>query len=92
VLVLGLMVVAGNRLAVSAGVALCGLFAMFHGHAHASEATGGVYAYIIGFSIATAFIHVTGIGIGKVISQNRLARFAVGEAVTAAGAYILAGL
>lgn len=92
VLALGLMVVAGGLLPVAAGVALCGLFALFHGHAHASEAAGGVYAYIAGFSIATALIHVTGIGIGKVISRSFAARVAVGGAVTAAGAFLLAGL
>lgn len=92
VLVLGLMVVAGGRMPVTAGVALCGLFAMFHGHAHAGEATGTVLAYIAGFSLSTAAIHLAGIGIGRAVSRQTLARYAVGGLVTAAGAFILAGL
>lgn len=92
VLALGLMVVAGGRLTVTAGIALCGLFAMFHGHAHASEATGTVFAYIAGFAMSTAAIHLAGIGIGRIVSRQAFARYAVGGLVTAAGAYILAGL
>lgn len=92
VLALGLMVVAGGHMPVAAGIALCGLFALFHGQAHASEAAGAVLAYIAGFSVSTALIHGAGIGIGRAISQSALARFAIGGAVSAAGAAILAGL
>ncbi|MGX5845246.1 HupE/UreJ family protein [Mesorhizobium sp. ArgA1] len=92
VLVLGLMVVAGGYLTIISGVALCSLFALFHGHAHASEATGAVISYIAGFSAATALIHVAGIGVGMAIAKRPFARLAVGGAVMAAGAFILSGI
>jgi urease accessory protein len=49
-----------------AAMALCGFFAVFHGFAHGaempSEATGLTYA--VGFMIATALLHVTGLAVG----------------------------
>ena len=92
VLALGLMVVAGGRLPVTAGVALCGLFALFHGHAHASEATGSMLAYIAGFAVSTAMIHISGLGFGAALTRKPVVRFAIGSAVTTAGALLLAGL
>jgi urease accessory protein len=91
VLVLGLMIVAGAHLPILAGVALCGLFAMFHGHAHASEATGAVLAYIAGFSFATAAIHFAGIGIGFATVRAHVLRTALGLAVAGTGVAFLAG-
>ncbi|MBK8455800.1 MAG: HupE/UreJ family protein [Phyllobacteriaceae bacterium] len=91
VLALGLMIVAGARLPVAAGVALAGIFAMFHGHAHASEATGGVAAYIAGFALATAAIHLAGIGIGLGASRLAVLRYGVGLAVAGSGVLFLAG-
>ena len=91
VMALGLMIFIGARLPRMAGVALCGLFAMFHGHAHASEATGAVLAYIGGFSIATAAIHVAGIGIGRAILGSSWLRYAIGVAVAGAGASFVLG-
>ncbi len=91
VLVLGLMVTAGARLPISAGVALCGLFALFHGHAHASEATGAVIAYIAGFSLSTAVIHFAGIGIGMAISSKTWLRYGLGIFVAGSGVALLSG-
>jgi len=91
VVALGLMIVIGARLPVIAGVALCGLFSLFHGHAHASEATGAVLAYIGGFSVATAAIHVAGIGIGSSIVRSSWLRYAIGVAVAGAGAAFVLG-
>jgi urease accessory protein len=91
VVALGLMIVAGARLPMLAGVALCGLFALFHGHAHASEATGAVLAYVGGFSVATAAIHVAGIGIGRGIVRSSWLRYAIGVVVAGAGAAFVLG-
>lgn len=92
VLAFGLMIAIGARLTPAAGVALVGLFAAFHGHAHASEATGGVLAYVAGFALATAAIHLAGISIGTVLIRRGPARLALGAAVTMAGAAMMAGL
>ncbi|WP_192178517.1 HupE/UreJ family protein [Mesorhizobium amorphae] len=48
VLALGLMIVFGAGLPGIAGIGLAGLFALFHGHAHASEAAGATFAYVGG--------------------------------------------
>jgi urease accessory protein len=85
VVVLGAVVAFGVKAPVAVAMAVVGLFAVFHGHAHGSEMpmdASGV-AYAAGFMAATALLHLLGIGIG----------FAIGRAGTAYGkaVYRLAG-
>jgi urease accessory protein len=64
VVVLGLMVALAVDLPVAAGAALIGAFALLHGHAHGSEVAeniGGL-EYMAGFAVATATLHLVGIG------------------------------
>jgi urease accessory protein len=63
--VLGLMVAAAVRPAVVVGMALVGVFAIFHGHAHAGElpGTANPLLYAVGFLLATALLHASGIGL-----------------------------
>jgi urease accessory protein len=63
VVALGLMVALAVDLPVSAGVALVGAFAFFHGHAHGAEAAAGVggLEYMAGFAVSTALLHAAGI-------------------------------
>jgi urease accessory protein len=66
VVVLGLLVALAVRLPASAGIAVIGLFALLHGHAHgmmAPENAGGL-GYMAGFALATALLHAVGIGAG----------------------------
>lgn len=66
VVALGLLVALAVDLPVSAGMAIIGVFALFHGHAHGAEAPeniGGL-EYMMGFAIATAMLHAAGIGVG----------------------------
>lgn len=91
VLALGLMVVAGTRLPAWAGIALIGVFAVFHGHAHGSEATGAIVAYIVGFASATATIHLAGIGIGLTAARATWLRYGLGLVVAGSGMAMLAG-
>jgi len=66
VVALGLLVALAIDLPVSAGVAIIGVFALFHGHAHGTEApgnSGGLY-YMAGFAMATALLHGAGIAAG----------------------------
>jgi urease accessory protein len=89
ILVLGLLIAAAVRLPVAAGMAIVGLFALFHGHAHGTElpaaATGVTYA--MGFMLATVLLHACGIGLG-LLAQKKLpapaVRFA-GAAIVVAG-------
>jgi len=66
VVALGLLVALAIDLPVSAGVAIIGLFALFHGHAHGTEVpeNAGGLEYMAGFAIATALLHATGIAAG----------------------------
>jgi urease accessory protein len=97
VVVLGLSVAFQWKLPVAAASALVGLFAIFHGHAHGSEmpvdASGLTYA--VGFMLATASLHVAGIGVGLAVGRigdrSRLALQASGGAMALAGVALLGG-
>ncbi|OBQ67387.1 HupE/UreJ family protein [Mesorhizobium erdmanii] len=66
VVALGLLVALAVDLPVAAGVAIIGLFALFHGHAHGTEVpeNAGGLEYMAGFAAATVLLHATGIAAG----------------------------
>src|SRR5580704_18011312 len=71
VVILGLAVAIGYRIPTAAAMAMVGLFAVFHGHAHGvemPESTSGL-EYGIGFLLATALLHVCGISLGLAICR-----------------------
>ncbi|MEF7614677.1 HupE/UreJ family protein [Aquincola sp. MAHUQ-54] len=61
-LVLGLLVALRPSLPPAAGVALVGVFALFHGGAHGVELSG--VAALAGMVLATALLHAAGLAIG----------------------------
>ena len=74
VVVLGLMVTLAVDLPVAAGAAIVGAFALLHGHAHGSEVAeniGGI-AYMAGFAVATATLHLVGIGFAQLMARAQL--------------------
>ena len=93
VLVLGIFLAVAARLPMWASVLVIGLFAMFHGYAHGAEmpATASGLLYGLGFVLATATLHLFGIGLGlaaqKTNSMN-VVRCA-GVAIAAGGIYLL---
>jgi urease accessory protein len=99
VIVLGLLVALRVQWPVAAAMALVGLFAIFHGHAHGEEmpidASGAAYA--AGFMLATALLHIAGIAIGIGIERigshysHRTAQV-TGSAMALAGVAILTGV
>lgn len=95
VVALGLLVALAVDLPVSAGVAIIGLFALLHGHAHGTEVpeNAGGLEYIAGFAIATALLHATGIaaGLGFGVRFRGLAR-AAGAACAAVGVGLVFGV
>ncbi len=91
VLVLGLLIAFRYAPSGPLGAILIGSFALFHGHAHGVEATGSVAAFIGGFAIVTASVHVAGIGIGQALMRLRLAVPAAGTLIAVAGAFMLGG-
>jgi urease accessory protein len=66
IVVLGAAVAFGVRAPVAVAMGIAGLFAVFHGHAHGAEmpvdASG--LGYGVGFMIATALLHLGGLGLG----------------------------
>jgi urease accessory protein len=97
VIVLGAIVAFGVKAPVAVAMAVVGLFAIFHGHAHGSEMpldTSG-FEYAVGFMVATALLHAIGIGIGFVIGMtsktlgDNVYRVAGGLASVAGVAFLL---
>jgi urease accessory protein len=99
VVALGAAVAFDVKAPVAAAMAVAGLFAIFHGHAHGAEmpedAAG--YAYGLGFMLGTALLHLAGLGVGFAIgraaeARGRLAVQAVGGAICLAGIAIVTGV
>lgn len=98
VVVLGLAAAFGLHLPTAAAMALVGLFAVFHGHAHGAampQSASGL-PYGAGFVLATALLHALGIGLGLILGRTgaaigRRALQTAGSAMALAGVAILAG-
>lgn len=96
VIAIGALVASGRSLPLAGAMAVVGLFAVFHGHAHGTEMpeTASGIAYGIGFMAATALLHAAGIALGygaALLSGARLLR-AGGAVVSLAGVAIVGGL
>jgi len=96
VIVLGVLVALGVHLPVFASALLVAVFAIFHGYAHATEASSPqMSAFATGFVAATIVLHAAGVLVGSVIARqagkirhlplNRIA----GSAIAATGAALL---
>jgi urease accessory protein len=99
VVVLGTVVAFGAKAPLAVLLALVGVFAVFHGHAHGAElpADASGLGYGLGFLIATALLHLAGIGLGSAIGRigqrtSPIAVRAVGGLVALAGVGVLTGL
>lgn len=88
VLVLGLLVATRRQWAVTAGMAIAAVLALFHGYAHGLEMPqdASPMLYGLGFVLATVCLHGTGIA-GSLTGRHvtRLAGFCIG----ASGAALL---
>src|SRR5260370_22372941 len=73
VVVLGVAVAVGLHLPTAGAMALVGFFAIFHGHAHGAEmpAIAAALEYGLGFVLARATLHASGIGLGLLIGRLR---------------------
>lgn len=98
VVVLGLAVALQVSMPVAAAMAMVGFFAVFHGYAHGAEmpADASGLGYALGFMLATAALHVFGVGVGLGIGRigvaaGRAALQAGGGVMALAGVGILAG-
>ena len=95
VVALGLLVALAVDVPVSAGVAVIGLFAIFHGHAHGTEVPENAAGleYMAGFTLATAMLNGIGIAaaLGLGLKLRNLVR-AAGAACAAIGAGLAFGM
>jgi urease accessory protein len=91
-IVLGLLVATAVRLPLIASVLVVGLFALAHGNAHGTDvqAVASGFAYAVGFIVATAVLHLTGISFGLLsqrVSTSQAVRLA-GVVIAASGVYL----
>ncbi len=93
VLVLGLLVAGAVRLPAPLGMAVVGLFALCHGHAHGAEmpAAAEPLLYASGFILATVALHAVGVALGLAAARlaTPLAARCAGAGVAAAGLWAI---
>jgi urease accessory protein len=92
VFVIGALIIGAVRLPVAWAMIVVGLFAAFHGYAHALEAPAtGAGTYILGFLMATALLQGVGLALGWGVRRavGDLGVRALGGVVLAAGAAVL---
>jgi urease accessory protein len=101
VVALGIALALTRKLPIPLAMAFVGLFAVFHGHAHGtelpelSETLLDIFAYVFGFLVATASLHLVGALVGQMaVSTSRGAnvlRFS-GAIIAVVGVVLIAGL
>jgi urease accessory protein len=86
VIVFGLVIAFTAKLPLGASLAIVGIFALFHGHAHGAEmpAAAAGFAYGCGFVVATTTLHLFGVGFGITARRS----FSSGRVLPYAGAAI----
>ncbi len=93
VIVLGFAIATAWRPSPLLGGSLCGLFALFHGHAHGTEmaVTSSPVLYSFGFMLATGMLLSTGIGLALSMRRFKIDHAAawVGGGVAAIGCVLL---
>lgn len=74
VVALGLLVALAVDLPVAIGAVVIGAFALLHGHAHGSEVAESLSGveYMAGFALATATLHLTGIGFAQMMARAQM--------------------
>jgi len=91
VLSLGLLIATRYKASVATGMAIAGVFALFHGYAHGLEmpqaASPALYA--LGFVLATVCLHGVGIA-GGLIGRRAMRLAGLGIAATGAALLVLA--
>ena len=94
--VLGLAAGLALKLPTGWGAALVGFFALFHGHAHGTEApvAGEVVLYGLGFVVATAALHAAGIGAATALrgATGRMIARGLGAVCALAGVALSLGV
>lgn len=92
VLILGVLIAGAFKLPLVYSALIVGFFAIFHGFAHGAEMPAAMAAasYTAGFALATALLHLAGMGLSIYMSKINLpavSRFA-GGAIAFSGVYL----
>lgn len=89
ILILGVLIAGAFKLPLMCSILIVGLFSVFHGHAHGAEMPEslGAASYAIGFALATAMLHLSGIGVGILAQRANLQAISrlAGAAIASAG-------
>ncbi|QDU26003.1 HupE / UreJ protein [Anatilimnocola aggregata] len=96
VVTLGIALAFGRKYPLLAAAVVIGLFGLLHGHAHGTEMPGSTQPvmYAMGFILATAGLHLAGVGAGLLFvrgQQDPLFVRLSGAAISLAGVMILLG-
>lgn len=93
VLSLGLLIMLSLQLPVALSVSVTAIFGLFHGYAHGLELpqSAAPAEYALGFLIATATLHFSGVAAGLAMRERHatLSRL-LGSAIAISGVYLLA--
>lgn len=91
--VIGAAAAWGRPMPVALAMALVGVFAVFHGHAHGAEMpdTASGVTYALGFVAATALLHAVGIAASVGVAKG-IGRYGKVAAQLAGGVFALAGM
>lgn len=91
--VIGGVAALGRPMPVVAASALVGVFAVFHGHAHGAEMPAGAagFEYAVGFIVATAVLHLAGIGAAMGVAKL-VGKYGKPVAQVAGGLFALGGV
>ena len=97
VVVLGLAIAFQLRPPTFVAMAVVGFFALFHGYAHGAELPDGMtgLSFALGFLLATALLHGTGVGLGLLMQRQASSRRLIqagGGAMALVGIAVLASL
>ncbi|HWA42416.1 MAG TPA: HupE/UreJ family protein [Hypericibacter adhaerens] len=96
VLLFGLLIATAARVPTVVGMAIVGLFALFHGHAHGTELpeAANPAAYALGFVLATSFLHAVGLGLALLVGRlaPKPVLRVIGGGIAAAGVAMVAAL
>ena len=95
VVVLGLAIAFQLRPPTFVAMAVVGFFALFHGYAHGAELPDGItgLSFALGFLLATALLHSTGVGLGLLMQRQASSRRLIqagGGAMALVGIAVLA--
>ena len=92
IVVLGILITGAFKTPLIYSCLLVGVFAIFHGYAHGSEMPTSINAasYAFGFALATAVLHLSGIGLVVLIKKTKAQMFGrfAGSTIAPCGVYL----